>query len=70
MKPNFKVYFSKSSRLPCVEWNEKLIKARNLEVDVPTKGQWEPHGQSPSWVIVGEANIVIHDPNTDTISIS
>lgn len=52
----FKIYFSKSSHLPCVDCDGKLYKAENLEVNVPVKGQWQPVEESPSWVLVGEAN--------------
>lgn len=54
----FKIYFSKTSHLPCVECGESVLKAEDLEVNVPVIGQWFPN-ESPSWALVGEADEVI-----------
>lgn len=66
---NFKIYFSKSSMLPCVDFQGKLFKAKNLQVDVPTTGQWQPKNESPSWVLTGNAKDVIYDEDKDLIVI-
>lgn len=69
MEPNFKIYFSKSSHCPCVDYDGKILKAMNLEVNVSTKGEWQPVGESPSWTIVGQANEIVYDEERDTIMI-
>jgi hypothetical protein len=61
-----KIYFSKSSHLPCVEYGDSVLKAEDLEVNVPVIGQWFPN-ESPSWALVGEADEIILNNGKITI---
>lgn len=62
-----KVYFSKTSHLPCVEFNDKIFKAGGFTIDPKTvksiKGQWFIN-ESPGWAIMVDCTNVEIKNNT------
>ncbi len=67
MKYNFKIYYSKSSNLPCVEIvdDESLIilKADIIECNVATFGLFSSEQESTLWTMAGLANSIIQENN-------
>lgn len=63
----FKVYYSKTSALPCVEVGDSVLKGEVFECHVPIKGKWF-RGESPSWALVGKANKITHETNQEGVS--
>lgn len=61
-----KVYFSKSSNIPCTEVDNSVLKADDIRYSINL--QWKRFdGESPSWALVGEADEVILKDGTIVI---
>lgn len=67
MEHNFRIYYSKESQLPCVEFMDKetvvMLKAEVVECNVPTFGIYMYDNGIRRWYMAGKADSILQENN-------